>query len=114
MGGQARQTTVARQLPPWVEPLEKDNWRLLVHVQPGAKKNEVAGEMDGRLRLRIAAQAIDNKANKALAAFVAETLGVRPNRVSLVSGGTSRKKTLRIEDLPEPDWSALGVPNVPS
>ena len=72
------------------------------------------GEMDGRLRLRIAAQAVDNKANKALTIFMAKILGVRPNRVSLEAGDTSRKKTLRVSDLPEPDWNALGVPDVPS
>ena len=114
MSGQTRQAAVSGQLPPWLKPLGEENWHLLVHVQPGAKKNEVAGEMDGRLRLRIAAQAVDNKANKALAAFVAKMLGVRPNRVSLVSGEMSRKKTLRIEGLSELDWNALGVPDVPS
>ncbi|MCC8193960.1 MAG: DUF167 domain-containing protein [Deltaproteobacteria bacterium] len=100
--------------PSWARPLADNSWRLLVYVQPGAKKNEVAGEMDGRLRLRIAAQAVDNKANKALMAFVAALLGVRPNRVSLEAGDTSRKKTLRVFDLPEFDWNALGVPDVPS
>ena len=101
-------------LPSWVKPLEENSWLLLVYVQPGAKKSEVAGEMDGRLRLRIAAQAIDNKANKTLVVFVAKLLGVRPNRVSLEAGDTSRKKTLKVLDLSEPDWSALGVSDVPS
>ena len=101
-------------LPPWVKPLEENSWHLLVYVQPGAKKSEVAGEMDGRLRLRIAAQAVDNKANKALMAFVAKLLGVRPNRVSLESGDMSRKKTLKVLDLPEPDWNVLDVSDVPS
>jgi len=78
------------------------------------KKSEVAGEMEGRLRFRIAAQAVDNKANKALTTFVAKLLGVRPNRVSLENGETSRKKTLKILDLSEPDWNALGVSDVPS
>lgn len=87
---------------------------MFVQVQPGAKKSEVTGEADGRLRLRIAAQAVDDKANKALTAFVAKILGIRPNRVSLESGGTSRKKTLKIEGLSEIDWNALGVPYVPS
>ncbi len=100
--------------PAWAKPLGNGRWQLLVYVQPGAKKNEVAGEMDGRLRLRIAAQAVDNKANKALTGFVATLFGVRPNRVSLESGETSRKKTLTVCELPEPDWSALGVPDVPS
>lgn len=87
---------------------------MLVYVQPGAKKSEVSGEMDGRLRLRIAAQAVDNKANKALTVFMAKILGVRPNRVSLEAGDMSRKKTLRISDVSELDWNALGVPDVPS
>ena len=102
------------QLPPWAKPLEEHCWQLLIYVQPGAKKSELAGEMEGRLRLRIAAQAIDNKANKALVNFVAKCLGVRPNRVSLEAGETSRKKTLKVSNVPEPDWNALGVPDVPS
>ena len=118
MSGQSRQPDTSgqlpTQLPPWAKPMGNETWHLLVHVQPGAKKSEVAGELDGRLRLRIAAQAVDNKANKALTAFMAKILGVRQNRVSLESGDTSRKKTLRIEGLSELDWNALGVPDVPS
>lgn len=101
-------------LPPWVRRLEDGNWQLLVYVQPGAKKSELAGEMEGRLRLRIAAQAVDNKANKALTAFVAKLLGVRPNRVRLESGETSRKKTLLVSDITELSWNALCVSDVPS
>ena len=100
--------------PAWAKPLPENCWQILVYVQPGAKKSEVAGEMEGRLRFRIAAQAVDNKANKALTTFVAKLLGVRPNRVSLENGETSRKKTLKILDLSEPDWNALGVSDVPS
>lgn len=103
-----------KQLPPWVREAADGTWRLLVHVQPGAKKSELAGEMDGRLRVRVAAQAVDNKANKALTAFVAKTLGVRPNRVRLENGDTSRKKTLAVMDLIECDWNVLRVPDVPS
>jgi len=106
--------TVRANLPPWAKPQADGSWHVLVYVQPGAKKSELMGEMDGRLRLRIAAQAVDNKANKALTIFMAKILGVRPNRVSLEAGDTSRKKTLRVSDLPEPDWNALGVPDVPS
>ena len=106
--------TVRENLPPWAKPLAENSWHLLLYVQPGAKKSEIAGEMDGRLRLRIAAQAVDNKANKALIGFMAKLLGVRQSRVSLESGDTSRKKTLKVTDLPEPDWNALGVPDVPS
>lgn len=83
-------------LPPWLRPKGDGVWQLLVHVQPGAKKSELAGEMDGRLKLRIAAQAVDNKANKALTAYVAKILGVRPRDVSLENGDASRRKTLLV------------------
>ena len=86
----------------------------MLHVQPGAKKSELAGEMEGRLKLRIAAQAVDNKANKAVVVFVAKLLGVRPRNVRLESGDMSRKKTLVVSDIREFDWNALRVPDVPS
>lgn len=102
------------ETPPWAKSLGDGAWHLFVYVQPGAKKSEVTGTAEGRLRLRIAAQAVDNKANKALIVFLAKLLGVKQNRVRLESGGTSRKKTLKVSDLTELDWSALGVPDVPS
>lgn len=101
-------------VPQWVRRVDAGTWKILVHVQPGAKKSETAGEMDGRLRVRVAAQAVDNKANKALTAFVAKMLGVRASRVRLESGDTSRKKTLVVTDTPELDWSVLSAPDVPS
>ncbi|CAK7031696.1 MAG: hypothetical protein DELT_02817 [Desulfovibrio sp.] len=101
-------------LPPWVRYVGDGAWQLAVYVQPGAKKNAVAGEMENRLKLRIAAQAVDNKANKALTAYIAELLHIRPNRVRLESGETSRKKTLTVYDLENVDWNALGVSDVPS
>jgi uncharacterized protein (TIGR00251 family) len=101
-------------LPSWLSPAGEDCWRLFVQVQPGAKKNGVVGEAEDRLRLRIAAQAVDNKANKALTAFVAKRLGLRPNRVRLENGETSRKKTLVISEVTVLDWNALRVPDEPS
>ena len=99
------------RLPPWIVSAGEHAWRLLIYVQPGAKKSEIAGEMDGRLRLRIAAQAVDNKANKALAAFVAKILGVRPRNVSLENGDTSRHKTPLVTEISQTDLMAkLALP----
>ena len=111
---EARPGNPPPSLPVWVRQVDERSWQLYVYVQPGAKKSEVSGEMEGRLRLRIAAQAVDNKANKALTAYVAKLLGVRPNRVRLESGETSRKKTLLVTDVTECDWSAVGASDVPS
>jgi hypothetical protein len=40
---------------------------------------------------------VDNKANKALVAFVADILGLKKSQVSIVGGEKSRRKTLRVE-----------------
>jgi uncharacterized protein (TIGR00251 family) len=65
------------------------------------------GIHDGRLRIRLAAPAVENKANKALVAFVAETLGLRTAKVTLASGETGRRKRLIVEAEKEPDWMKL-------
>ena len=82
----------------------------MVWVQPGAKKNEFAGVQDKKLRVRLCAPAVENKANKALVAFVAEALGLRSAQVSLAAGDTGRRKRLHIDAETEPDWTRLNVP----
>ncbi len=74
----------------------QDLWTLQVHVQPGAKANQVVGEHGGSLKLKIAAPAVDNKANKCLLGFVAELWGVAQRQVSLVRGEGSRQKTVAV------------------
>ena len=94
-------------LPVYVEAAGPGGWFLLVRVQPGAKKSEFAGVLDGRLRIRLAAPAVENKANKALLAFVAGAIGLRASKVSLVSGETGRLKRLLVNADSKPDWSGL-------
>jgi hypothetical protein len=65
-----------------------------VHVQPGAKRSGVAGLHGDRLKIRIAAPALDGRANDALVAFVAETLGIAKGRVGVAKGAQSREKLL--------------------
>ncbi|WP_461209990.1 DUF167 domain-containing protein [Desulfocurvus sp. DL9XJH121] len=92
--------------PQYARPEGAGAWLLTVWVQPGARKSEVDGVHDGRLRIRLQAPAVENKANKALAAFVAELFKIRKNRVTLVQGEKSRAKTLRIESETTPLWPA--------
>ena len=73
---------------------------LTLHIQPGAKKTEVAGEHGDALKIRLAAPPVDGKANAALIAFVADRLGVAKSAVSLKSGQTSRRKVLEVVGAP--------------
>ncbi len=73
-----------------------EGWRLALHVQPGAKRTEAAGLHGDRLKIRIAAPALDGRANEALVAFVAEHLGIPKSRVTLAQGAQSRAKVLAV------------------
>ncbi len=73
-----------------------DGVTLRLHVQPGARKTEVAGEHGDALKIRLAAPPVDGKANTALLEFVAERLGVAKSAVTLKSGQTSRRKVVEV------------------
>lgn len=73
---------------------------LNLHIQPGAKKTEVAGLYGDALKIRLAAPPVDGKANAALIGFVAERLGLSRASVTLKSGQTSRRKVLEAINAP--------------
>jgi uncharacterized protein (TIGR00251 family) len=50
------------------------------------------GLHDGRLKIALTAPPVDGKANKALVAFLATTLGTARSAVRLLSGETGRRK----------------------
>jgi uncharacterized protein (TIGR00251 family) len=68
---------------------------LTLHIQPGAKKTEVAGAHGEALKVRLGAPPVDGKANDCLIAFLAERLGLPKSRVILESGLSSRSKRVR-------------------
>ena len=70
---------------------------LDLHVQPGASRTEFAGRHGDRIKLRLAARAIDGRANEALIEFLAEHYGVPKSRVRIASGLKSRRKRVIIE-----------------
>jgi uncharacterized protein YggU (UPF0235/DUF167 family) len=90
---------VARQGP--------EKWTVLVWAKPGGSVAAAAGVVDGRLTVKVRAKAVDNKANEAIAAFLARRLGLRPRQVEVVGGRTGRRKTVAVTSRTEPDWSAL-------
>ncbi len=69
---------------------------LELHVQPGAARTEVAGLHGGRLKVRVAARAIDGGANQALIEFLAGRFGVAKRDVVIETGETSRQKRVRL------------------
>jgi hypothetical protein len=68
-----------------------------VRLQPRASRNEIAGTLDGVLRVRLHAPPVDGAANEALVAFLAERLAVPRRGIRIVTGATSRTKLIEVE-----------------
>jgi hypothetical protein len=65
-------------------------------VHPGAKRNEITGTHDGAVKISLTTPPTDGRANQALIAFLAARLKVPRASITLLTGATSRSKTLRI------------------
>lgn len=81
---------------------------LTLHVQPGAKRSEIAGLHGDALKIRLAAPPIEGRANDALRRFIADRFGVPLRNVELQKGVQSRHKTVRVSGSEVKPESLLG------
>jgi uncharacterized protein (TIGR00251 family) len=72
---------------------------LELHVQPGAARSEFAGMHGERIKIRLAAPALEGKANAALIEFLAGHYGVPKRNVRIAAGLKSRRKRVVIDGL---------------
>jgi uncharacterized protein len=80
---------------------------LLLHVQPGAARTELAGLHGDMLKLRLAAPPVDGKANKAAVAFIAQLLRLPKSAVVIRSGLASRDKKFLLTGIAEHEARSL-------
>ena len=73
--------------------------RLQLRVAPGAARSAVVGRHGAAWKVRVAAAPADGKANDALVRLLADTLGVPQRSVAIVSGHTSRDKTVALDGI---------------
>ena len=69
---------------------------LTVYVQPGAKRSGIAGVHGDALRIRVAAPAVEGRANEALVALLAGRLGLPRSAIELKAGLASRRKQILV------------------
>jgi hypothetical protein len=70
-----------------------------VRVQPRASRSEIVGELDGALKIRLAAPPVDGAANEELVRFLSRLFGSPRQNVAIVSGATSKNKIVRVAGL---------------
>ena len=69
---------------------------LTLHVQPGAKRSEIAGLHGEALKIRLAAPPVEGRANEALLKLIAKLFDVPLRQVELKQGGQSRHKVVAV------------------
>lgn len=70
--------------------------RFAVRVQTRASRDELAGEWEGAMKIRLAAPPVENRANEALCDFLSSILKISKSAVRILSGEHSRSKRVEI------------------
>ncbi len=77
--------------------VEKDGVvSFAVRVQPRASRDEISGEWQGGLKIRLTAPPVDDRANEALRGFLAASLKVPLSAVRIAAGDRSRTKRVEV------------------
>lgn len=76
----------------------KDGQVLLLRISPNASKNEIIKTSDG-IKVKITAQPIDGKANKALIEFLSKQFKVPKSYFEIIRGETSKDKSVLINNI---------------
>jgi len=71
--------------------------KVNVKVIPNAKRNEVSQEGE-KLKVRVAAPALDGRANKAVIEILAEFFNVKKSKIKIIKGEKSREKIIGINE----------------
>lgn len=87
---------------------ERDQCVILrVRVQPRASKDEIAGVLDGALKVCLQAPALEDRANEALCEYLAQLLKRPKSAVRILSGERSRSKRVEIRGVTQQQILAL-------
>ena len=71
--------------------------RFAVRLTPRSAVERVDDVVDGVLKVRVMAPAVDGAANVALVRLLADELGVARRDLQIVAGGTSRQKLVVVD-----------------
>lgn len=92
-------------LPPWVRP-SRGGASIELFVRPGAAKDALAGIHGTGLRVKVKAPPVEGRANRAVEELFAGLLGLPRSAVSVVTGESSRHKTIRVAGMSPEDVTA--------
>jgi len=75
-----------------------------VKVQPRSSRNQIVGEQEGALKVKLTAPPVEGEANKALLDFFAAILKLPRKDIELLRGQTARNKLIAIRGISIEDF----------
>ncbi|RAI11297.1 MAG: YggU family protein [Candidatus Melainabacteria bacterium] len=75
-----------------------ENLIIKLKISPNASKNEII-KTDEMVKVKVTAQPIENKANKALIEFLSKNFKVPKSSIEIVKGETSKEKTILFKNI---------------
>lgn len=79
---------------------------IKVKIIPNSSKNDIIIE-DGVIKVKVTAQPIENKANKAMIELLSKKFKVPKSNIEIVRGATAKEKTLLIKSVDTEKQSKL-------
>ena len=76
----------------------QDGLFIKIKIVPNSSKNEIVHEEEF-IKVKVTAQPIENKANKALIEFLSKKLKVPKTTIEITKGTTSKEKTILIKTI---------------
>jgi uncharacterized protein (TIGR00251 family) len=84
---------------------------ILIKAVPGSRRDQIAGMLGDRLKVRVAAPPEDGRANAAICRIIADALGIKDRDVRILAGHAHPEKTVAIDGLTaEAVRQGLGMP----
>ena len=78
--------------------MSEDSLIIKLKISPNASKNEII-KNDNDIKVKITAQPIENKANKALIEFLSKKFKIAKSNIEIIRGETSKEKTLLFKNI---------------
>lgn len=79
-------------LPPWIL-VRGEDLEIRIKAVPGARRDEIAGSIGDRIKVRVTAPPEGGRANEAILRLLSAALAVPERSVELASGGASPRKS---------------------
>jgi uncharacterized protein len=72
---------------------------IAIQVEPRASKTKIVAEIDGWLKVRVAAPPVDGAANQEIVTWLSKQLKVPKGHIEILSGERGRKKVILVSGM---------------